>query len=154
ELHYQRMHGTHSIGVNEHYCRRWVSVRSLLQLDRQSRNGATTESVPGAQRSRFHATGDEYFSISLAHPHALDPDMLSCVTVGFLVNDALRAAVKFWDDAALSWETVGDTCERCSIADCKERAAPPTLREREQRRARQLEALGRLAEGAAVENES
>ena len=35
ELHYRRMHGTHSIGVHEHYCRRWVSLRSLMELDRR-----------------------------------------------------------------------------------------------------------------------
>jgi hypothetical protein len=144
ELHYQRMHGTHSIGVNEHYCRRWVSVRSLLQLDHAMGSGHTAEPLPGAQRCRFHATGDEYFSISLAHPHTVESDMLSCVTVGFLVNDALRAAVKFWDDTALPWQIVGDTCERCSIADCKERAAAPILRDREERRARQLESLAKL----------
>lgn len=142
ELHYQRMHASHSIGVNEHYCRRWVPLRSLLQLDAQG--GGADGLLPGAQRSRFPATGDEYFSISLAHPHSLLPDMNSCVTLGFLVNDALRSTVKFWDDAALPWQTVGDTCERCGIADCQERATPPVLRERDVRRERQLNALARL----------
>lgn len=148
ELHYQRMHGTHSIGVNEHYCRRWVSVSSLFELDRQPA-GSSVESLPGAQRTRFYATGDEYFSISLAHPHTLEPNMLSCVTIGFLVNDALRSAVKFWDDPSLPWQTVGDTCERCGIADCRERAAKPVLREREERRTRQLESLARLSASAS-----
>lgn len=147
ELHYQRMHGTHSIGVNEHYCRRWVSLRSLRQLDERISRGGSRGSLPGAQRSRFHATGDEYFSISIAHPHTLEPDMLSCVTIGFLVNDALRAAVRFWDDASLPWQLVGDTCERCALADCSERATAPLLHDREERRARQLEALDALVRG-------
>lgn len=144
ELHYQRMHGTHSIGVNEHYCRRWVSLSSLLQLDARMQRRGGGDLLPGAQRSRFYATGDEYFSISIAHPHTLEPDMLSCVTIGFLVNDALRAAVKFWDDDTLPWQMVGDTCERCAIADCKERATAPLLRDREERRTRQLQAIDRL----------
>ncbi len=144
ELHYQRMHGTHSIGVDEHYCRRWVSLRSLLQLDERMQRDAGTEPLPGAQRSRFYATGDEYFSISLAHPHTLEPAMLSCVTIGFLVNDALRAAVKFWNDDALPTQLVGDTCERCAIAGCQERATAPVLHDREERRARQREAIERL----------
>jgi transcriptional regulator with XRE-family HTH domain len=147
ELHYQRMHASHSIGVNEHYCRRWVSLRSLMQLDAR---GATSDILPGAQRSRFYATGDEYFSISLAHPHSLEPDMNSCVTLGFLVNDALRSTVKFWNDPALPWQIVGDTCERCGIADCPERATPPVLRERDARRERQLEALRHLGGPAST----
>lgn len=145
ELHYQRMHGTHSIGVNEHYCRRWVSLRSLMQLDARQRDGTAGDGfVPGAQRSRFSVTGDEYFSISLAHPHTLAPDMNSCVTLGFLVNDALRQAVRFWEDPALPAATVGDTCERCGLADCSDRVAPPTLRDRDAARTRQLAALARL----------
>lgn len=144
ELHYQRMHGTHSIGVNEHYCRRWVSLRSLLQLDGRMQRGGGGDHLPGAQRSRFYATGDEYFSISIAYPHALEPGMLSCVTIGFLVNDALRAGVKFWDDDTLPWQLVGDTCERCALAGCKERATAPVLRDREERRTRQLQALAGL----------
>lgn len=151
ELHYQRMHAGHSIGVNEHYCRRWVSVRTLMQLDAErGARGGGDDLLPGAQRSRFYVTGDEYFSISLAHPHSLEPDMNSCVTLGFLVNDALRSTVKFWDDAALPWQVVGDTCERCGIADCQERAIPPVLREHDERRERQLEALRRLRDSAPV----
>lgn len=140
ELHYQRMHASHSIGVDEHYCRRWVSLRSLMQLEARGDG----DILPGAQRTRFHATGDEYFNISLAHPHSIEPDTNSCVTLGFHVNDALRSTVKFWDDSALPWQIVGDTCERCGITDCQDRATPPVLRERDARRARQLEALGRL----------
>lgn len=145
ELHYQRMHGTHSIGVNEHYCRRWVSLRSLAQLDARQQAGESGDGFfPGAQRSRFHVTGDEYFSFSLAYPHSLAPDMNSCVTMGFLVNDALKQSVRFWDDPSLPASLVGDTCERCALADCGDRVVPPTLRDREQARTRQLAALAGL----------
>lgn len=145
ELHYQRMHAAHSIGVDEHYCRRWNSIRTLAQLDARLRSGRSGDPLPGAQRTRFYATGDEYFSISLAHPHSHESGLLSCVTVGFLVNDALRAAVKFLGDTALPVQTVGDTCERCAITDCADRVVPPTLRDRAEQRAGQLAALVRLA---------
>jgi hypothetical protein len=144
ELHYQRMHGTHSIGVNEHYCRRWVSLRSLLELDARRAREGTAAIVAGAQRSRFHATNDEYFSISLAHPRSADPGTNSCVTPGFLMNDALKKSVNFWNDPALATALVGDTCERCALADCESRAVPATLRQREDRRERQLAALAQL----------
>ena len=142
ELHYQRMHASHSIGVDEHYCRRWVSLRLLMQLEGAARG---TTSVAAAQHSRFYATNDQYFSISLAHPHSLEGDTNSCVTLGFLVNDALKRTVRFWSDPALPSLVVGDTCERCGIADCAERAVPASLLERERQHARQLAALAALA---------
>jgi XRE family transcriptional regulator, fatty acid utilization regulator len=144
ELHYQRMHASHSIGVNEHYCRRWVSVRSLVELERLQALDPATGTLAGAQRSRFYATGDEYFSISLAHPHVLEPGMNSCVTLGFLVNDALKKSVNFWDDAGLPVQLVGDTCERCAITGCDARIVQPLLREREEQRQQMLHALGQL----------
>lgn len=141
ELHYQRMHASHSIGVNEHYCRRWVSVRTLVDFEkRQSATGNAT-TLAAAQRSRVHATGAEYFSISLAHSNTLDAARNSCVTLGFVVNDAFRKAVAFSQDPALALSVVGDTCERCSLADCESRVSPPTLRDREDRRDRALAAL-------------
>ncbi|MBA4135897.1 MAG: XRE family transcriptional regulator [Opitutus sp.] len=144
ELHYQRMHASHSIGVNEHYCRRWVSLRSLLDFEQRQEAAGITSTLATAQRSRFYATGAEYFSISLAHPNTLEPGINSCVTLGFLVNDALRKSVNFWEDAALPMQLVGDTCERCAIADCESRIVPPSLRDREERRAALLAALRQL----------
>ncbi|MDP2138709.1 MAG: helix-turn-helix domain-containing protein, partial [Candidatus Didemnitutus sp.] len=66
ELHYQRMHASHSIGVNEHYCRRWVSLRSLGEIEQRQSRSESVSTVPGAQRTRYYATNDEYYSISLA----------------------------------------------------------------------------------------
>lgn len=144
ELHYQRMHASHSIGINEHYCRRWVSVRTLIDFEKRQQASGLDTTLAAAQRSRVHATGAEYFSISLAHPNFLDPTRNSCVTLGFLVNDALRKSISFWDDPALAVQTVGDTCERCALADCESRAVPPVLRDREDRRLRRLAAVDRL----------
>jgi XRE family transcriptional regulator, fatty acid utilization regulator len=143
ELHYQRMHGTHSIGVNEHYCRRWISHRLLTQLEA---NLATNPDsiLAGAQRSRFHGPGDEYFSIALAYPHGLEPGLNSCVMLGFHVDETLKSVVRFWNDPALPVQVVGDTCERCGVPDCADRVVAASLRDREQRRLRQFEALDTL----------
>ncbi|MBI3884314.1 MAG: helix-turn-helix domain-containing protein [Opitutae bacterium] len=147
ELHYQRMHASHSIGVNEHYCRRWVSLEALRRFEQQQAARGSDATVASAQRSTFCVTNDDYFSIALAHPQNLDAGMNSCVTIGFQVNDAFKRAVRFWDDPALPLRIVGDTCERCGITDCAERAVPATLRDRELQHTRQLAALDRLAGG-------
>lgn len=147
ELHYQRMHASHSIGVNEHYCRRLVSLEALRRFEEQQAATGSETTVAGAQRSRFHVAQDEYFSIALAHAQNLDPGLNSCVTIGFQINAAFRDTVRFWDDPALAPRTVGDTCERCGITDCAERAVPAVLLEGEQQHARLLAALGQLAAG-------
>lgn len=147
ELHYQRMHASHSIGVDEHYCRRWVSLDALRLLEEQQAASGSAATVACAQRSTFYATNDEYFSIALAHPQNLDTGMNSCVTIGFQLNDALKQAVRFWNDPALANRNVGDTCERCGIAACAERAVPANLLDRELLHAKQLAALSRLATG-------
>ena len=148
ELHYQRMHASHSIGVNEHYCRRLVSLDALRRFEEQQAATGSEATVAGAQRSRFHATDDDYFSIALAHAQNLDTGLNSCVTIGFQVNPAFRDTVRFWNDPALAPRVVGDTCERCGITDCAERAVPASLLEREQQHARLLAALDQLAAGA------
>lgn len=148
ELHYQRMHASHSIGVNEHYCRRAASLEALRLFEEQQAATGSPATVASAQRSLYHASQDEYFSIALAHPQNLDAGMNSCVTIGFLMNDAFRNTVRFWNDPALATDLVGDTCERCGIADCAERAVPASLLGRELQHAQQLAALNQLADGA------
>ena len=148
ELHYQRMHASHSIGVNEHYCRRLVSLDALRRFEEQQSATGSEATVAGAQRSRFHETDDDYFSIALAHAQNLDTGLNSCVTIGFQVNAAFRDTVRCWNDPALAPRVVGDTCERCGITDCAERAVPASLLERAQQHARLLAALNQLAAGA------
>ena len=150
ELHYQRMHASHSIGVDEHYCRRLVSLEALHRFEAQQAATGSAATVAGAQRSRFAATQDEYFSMALAHPQNLDGGVNSCVTIGFQVNEAFRQAVRCWNDPVLVTRIVGDTCERCGIADCAERVVPASLLEREFRHAKQLAALQQLAGSTQV----
>lgn len=144
ELHYQRMPGTHSIGINEHHCRRWVSIQLLAELDRRHARGESPPALPGVQRSRFHKSSDEYFNIALAHPHSLEPDSSSCVTIGFVLSDSFKSAVRFWDDPSIPRVVVNDTCERCSLGDCAERAAPPSILSAMDRRHRQQAAVEAL----------
>lgn len=144
EFHYQRMPGTYSVGIGEHHCRRWTSLRLLAELDRREARGERPPALPGAQRSRFEDSKDEYFNIALAHPHTLDPESNSCVTIGFVLTDAFKAAARFWDDRSIPRAVVSDTCERCGIMDCAERAAAPSILESKARRERQKAAVQAL----------
>ncbi len=152
ELHFTRMHGTHSIGVNEHHCRRWVTMRLLAELAdapapapgmpaAAGKSSAPAElPLVGAQRSRFPG-GDEYFSLSMATPQPLSPGVNSCVTLGFLMNEKFKETVRFWNDSAIPDREVNETCERCGLLDCLERAVEPRILRRDEQRARRNAAL-------------
>ena len=49
--------------------------------------------------------------------------------MGFLLNDNFKNQVKFWDDPSIKEKEVNDTCERCMIKNCKERASAPSKAE-------------------------
>lgn len=141
ELHFSKLHSTHGIGFNEHYCRRWITLRLLRQV---AESNITEDVTFGAQRSLFYNTDNEYFCISAVRPLRLSPGVNSCVTIGFLMDQKFKRKVRFWDDENVKRSVVNRTCERCPIEDCSERATSPVIHEkklREERISRRLDEL-------------
>ena len=66
------------------------------------------------------------------------------VTIGFLVDDALKKKIQFLNDPAIVVKWVHETCERCPIEDCKERVAAPVVIERERQIEKTEKALAEL----------
>jgi hypothetical protein len=66
------------------------------------------------------------------------------ITIGILVDEALRQRAKFLADPAISPKEVNTTCERCPIADCAERAAPPSVVEAKNHRKQVQRVLAEL----------
>lgn len=136
ELHLNRRHHPHGNGLFEHYCRRWVSITLLQDLYELQRKGVFMSTVVRAQRSRYIGTEDEYLCLTLARPAYPTPNQNVSVTLGLLINEDVRRQVRFLDDPAIQFREVNNTCERCPLPDCLERAAPPTVVEsREKARA-------------------
>ena len=52
------------------------------------------------------------------------------INIGLRVTENLKSKVKFWNDQNLEIRRVGNTCERCEIADCNDRVAEPIVLER------------------------
>lgn len=123
ELHLSRRHHPHSTALFEHYCRRWKGVSMLEELQEDK----NVQIKVGVQRSHYIGTEDEYLCLTIARPSYPDPQKNVSVTVGLLVTDDLRKKVGFLDDKSISLRMVNNTCERCSLTDCAERAAPPTV---------------------------
>lgn len=133
ELHFSKLHSAHGIGLNEHYCRRWITLDMLQRLNKMKNSSQGAEALAGVQRSLFHQSVNEYFCISVARPLALQPNIHSCVTIGFLMTQKFKRTVRFWDDDAVPQRVVNRTCERCGIMDCEERAAEPVLFRKEEK---------------------
>lgn len=125
ELHLAKRHHPHGNALNEHYCRRWVSLSLLEDLHQQQKEGERNDSLFSIQRSRYYGTDDEYLCITLARPGYPSPKYNVSLTLGLLINSDVRKAIKWLDDPAISTREVHTTCERCPITDCKERAAEP-----------------------------
>ena len=86
ELHLHKTHHAHGTGLSEHYCRKWLSL-SLLE-DLQSNK--QLELMAGAQRSHYFGTKDEYLMLSIARPAYPSPDKNVSVSLGLLIDKNLR----------------------------------------------------------------
>ncbi len=127
ELHLDRRHESQSNALNEHYCRRQLPVSLLEDLSQMQHSGKFAGVLVSAQRSVFFETGEEFLVFTLARPSYPSPQRNVSVTLGMLVNDALRQKVGFLEDPALLRREVHTTCERCPLENCAERAAPPSV---------------------------
>lgn len=128
----------HGLGLKEHYCRRWPGIR-LLSADR------STEAV-AVQRSRFLNQGVEFFVVAMGRPLALEAAARSTVSVGFLLDEECKRALRFWDDPAVEQVEVNLTCERCPLgeSECAARVASPEIISQRSRQERREAALADL----------
>lgn len=145
ELHLNRRHQPHASGLNEHYCRRWLSITMLQELQKQQQQSQNPgQMLTGIQRASFLDTGEEYLCIAVAKPGYPSVARNVSVTLGVLLDAQAKRTIHFWDDPAIPHVTVNVTCQRCNLMSCAERAAPPTAilkREERQRMQALLEKL-------------
>ena len=136
----------HGMGLHEHYCRRWPAMQLLHELAGRQQRGEANGPIVRVQRSHFLNDDADFFVISIARPLSLAAGTNSCVSLGFLINDAFRRTVRFWDDPGIPRINVNLTCERCPLPPeaCAERVAPPTLYRAQQQQACQEAALADL----------
>lgn len=136
------------IGLHEHFCRRWLSVRLLREME-QENAPQTSEDPPlvGAQLSASLDSGDRFLSIGFARPLATQPDVNSSVVVGFPVDEQLKKVVGFLDDPALFRDTINETCERCPLTSeqCAVRGAAPTYLQEQEAENERRQAMSDLA---------
>lgn len=134
ELNMSHVHVPRGIGLNEHYCRRWLSITILKELAEQQKTGQDCRAIVATQRTRFIDSDAEFFTISMARPLSLSEKTNSSISLGFYINDDFKQVVKFWQDPAIPKVDVNETCERCGLSPsaCSDRVAPPVLYEQQQ----------------------
>ncbi len=126
ELHLSRVHNPHANLLNEHYCRRWISIGLIKELRSQLQINRKNEIMADAQISRYHGTNDEYLCLSIAFPNVSNTAESMSVTIGCYIDDSLRKRINFLNDPSIKVKVVNTTCERCALTDCVDRIAPPT----------------------------
>lgn len=154
------------IGLNEHYCRRWLTTRLLQEMEDATpvsadmvtsngiyarANGTREVETPhiGVQMSEYFGSGTRFLCMGFGRKFTLTPDVNTSVIVGFRVDSDLPAAIHFVDDPDVPVTVINETCERCPLTEtqCTMRAAPPrVLRARDARAERQQAVQALLAE--------
>lgn len=146
ELHLNRKHQPHASGLNEHYCRRWLSLTLLRDLQQRQHDAGRPDVdwIAGVQRAQFLDTGEEYLCFAVAKPGYPTPNRNISVVLGILLDADARRTIRFWNDPSIARKTVNVTCERCALLDCAERAAAPVVIRKRDARRRMEDALFKL----------
>lgn len=139
ELHLNGQHNPHATVLNEHYCRRWLSLTAIHELQSAGENLLCT-----AQQSHYVDSDNQYLLMSIATTASAWQPTDGSVSIGLRLNAALKRKIRFWNDPALRIRTVGETCERCPLVDCESRAASPRVVQQQQKTAAMKQAVNAL----------
>lgn len=129
ELHLTQQQAPHENRNNEHYCRRWISLQTIKDLDASKKDRPTF----GIQISSYENEKSEYLVLSSASKDPFKKDVNRSISIGMLLSPHLKQKFKFLKEDTFSKKIVGVTCETCAVQNCKERASKPFKVERAQR---------------------
>lgn len=124
ELHLNQQQAPHANATNEHYCRRWIALKNLINLK-------GNEQVTEAQISHYKDSGLTYLVISTSQKNPFSDGTNRSYCIGILLNAATLKKIKFSKSEFIKTVNVGVTCEYCSIPDCEVRVSPPIRLEKE-----------------------
>jgi predicted transcriptional regulator len=147
ELHLSRQHSPHGNETDEHYCRRWISLKVL---DRIQNNGSKHEF--DIQISHYPNDERSYLVMASATQDPFKPHFYRSVSVGIPIDNNLKRRINFLKDSKISTETVGVTCERCPIDNCSVRQVAPHILKKQQKDKRIAKVVSGLQEKFSRKN--
>ncbi len=127
EMHLAGLHNPHASALGEHYCRRWISISILQEL--QNTTLQNERVLCQAQISDYYDSPNQYLVVAMARSLSPTP-ALSSLAIGIKINENSQKVISFLKDTQITRKKVGETCERCSAQDCKERMAKPFILEK------------------------
>ena len=125
ELHLSKQHDPQE-SKNENYCRRWVSLKILDDLS-IAQQKTPDEILIQAQISDYEDAGNQYFVISIARSINILENTNVSISLGFEIDKEVSEKIAFINDSKIKNIKVNQTCEKCSIFNCKERVSAPTI---------------------------
>lgn len=128
ELHITNTQEPHGNENNQHYCRRWIATKQLAQIPSSEK-----KHLINAQISDYADTPHQYLVLSSATHDPIRGGYFRSIALGILLSPNTTQKIQFIKDPEIPVKQVGVTCETCSISDCQERVAPPSLLDRQQR---------------------
>lgn len=121
ELHITQQQAPHANRNQDHYCRRWVSLKAIQNFQASDQK----KSVSGIQISAYEDTNNEYLVLCSANKDPFKKDIYRSISIGLLLSPHLKKNLKFLQEDTFEREEVGVTCESCVKKDCAERVAEP-----------------------------
>jgi hypothetical protein len=122
ELHLSHQHSPRANETNEHYCRRWTSLKVLKDISK-SKNAHEFD----IQISNYENDGAKYLVFSSATKDPFKDKHYRSISIGLLINKQLQRRLNFLADPKIKNQNVGVTCERCAIKNCKVRQVPAII---------------------------
>ena len=129
ELHITQQQAPHANRNNEHYCRRWISIKTIQDLENSSKERSTF----GIQISAYENQKNEYLVLSSATSDPFKNEINRSVSIGMLLSPHLKKKLAFFNENTFEKNTVGVTCETCSVKNCEVRVAEPIKLEKRNR---------------------
>jgi hypothetical protein len=129
ELHITQQQAPHANRSNEQYCRRWISIKTIQDLEKTSKTRPTF----GAQISSYVDQKNEYLVLSSATKDPFKKDINRSVSIGMLLSPHLKKKLNFFQENTFPKRVVGVTCETCAVKHCTERVAAPLKLEKQEK---------------------
>lgn len=121
ELHLSKQQSPHANETNQHYCRRWVSLKVLEKISKSNKPHEFDIQV-----SNYPNEDKSYLVFSSATADPFVANSYRSVNIGIQINSQLKRKIAFTESESIPKSQVGVTCERCVISNCDVRQAQPT----------------------------
>ncbi len=129
ELHITQQQSPHANRNQEHYCRRWIAVKTIENLEASK----SKKSSRDIQISSYQNSDNEYLVLSSASPDPFKKQINRSVSIGILLSSHLKRKLRFFKEDTFRKRLVGITCETCAVQNCEERKATSWVLDKQKR---------------------